>query len=213
MVALFFILGLHRHLSLAELKEQREVLRAWYQDHAFVLIAAFVLVYILQSALSLPGAGMLSLAAGAIFGTIAGAAIVNLGATLGATAALIFTRYLFRDAIERKLGEKAKRLSAGFARDGLNYLLFLRLVPLFPFWLINLTAGLTHLRVRTFIIGTAVGIIPGTFVFCYAGSRLVRLEKLSDVSSPGMLLAFGLLGLLALVPVIYRRLRKPAEAA
>jgi uncharacterized membrane protein YdjX (TVP38/TMEM64 family) len=208
LVVLFFVFDLDSYFNLEQLKEQREWLHTLYQDHTLLMILVFILVYIIQTALSLPGATILTLAAGAIFNALLGTLVVNLGATIGATLAMVFSRYLFRDAVEKKLGQKVKNISQGFAENGINYLLFLRLVPLFPFWFINLAAGLTRLGIRQFVIGTMLGIIPGSFVYCYAGSQLIKIEQLSDVVSPGMLTAFVLLGLIALVPVIYQKLFK-----
>jgi len=133
--------------------------------------------------------------------------VVNVGATLGATLAFLTARYLFRDAIERRFGARLQAFNAGLNRGAMGYLLFLRLVPVFPFFLINLGAGLTQVPLRTYVLATMIGILPGSFVYCNAGARLARIDDLSQIASPGVLGALALLGLFALVPVLYQRLR------
>jgi len=213
LTALFFILDLGHYLSIDNLKARQADLLAWRDGHGAMLAGGFVLIYALQTGLSLPGAAILSLAAGALFGVAWGAVIVNVGATTGATLAFIASRYLLRSVIERRFGERMARLSEGFAGDGVKYLLFLRLVPVFPFWLINLAAALTRIPLSKYILATAVGIIPGSVVFCYAGSQLAEIDSLSDVMSPGILVALGLLGGLALVPMIVNRLKASATTS
>jgi uncharacterized membrane protein YdjX (TVP38/TMEM64 family) len=206
-VAVFFYFDLGRYFTLEALKANRQELAAFYAAHRLAMVACFIAVYIVQTALSLPGAAILSLAAGAIFGPLPGTAYAVTGATIGATLAFLVTRYLFRDAVQRKFGEKLGKLNTELNSAGLNYLLFLRLVPLFPFFLINLAAGLTRLPLRTFFVGTFIGIIPGGFVYVNAGASLASIEKVGDIASPRVLGSFALLGLFALVPVIYRKLK------
>lgn len=208
LAALFFYFDLGRHLTLASLKENRLALVSFYERHQFAMVAVFIAVYILQTALSLPGAAILSLAAGAVFGVLMGTLYVNIGATVGASLAFLVARYLFHDVIQNKFGPRLEKMNRELESRGLNYLLFLRLVPLFPFFLINLGAGLTRLPFRTFFIGTMLGIIPGSFVFCNAGASLAEITSMSDVASPRVLGSFVLLGLFALMPVIYQKLKK-----
>ena len=202
-VALFFLLDLGRFLSLEALKANRQALLDYRIAHPVATVAAFMAVYIIQTALSLPGATVLSLAAGAIFGSILGTVWAVIGATIGATLACIVTRYLLRDAVLAKFGSRLEGLNRELETRGLNYLLFLRLVPLFPFFLINLAAGLTRLPLRTFTFGTLIGIIPGGFVYVNAGASLATIDSLAGIASPRVLGAFALLGLFALVPVVY----------
>lgn len=202
-VALFFILDLGRFLSLEALKANRQALLDFQVSHPVATVAAFMAVYIIQTALSLPGATVLSLAAGAIFGSIMGTLWAVIAATLGATMACIVTRYLLRDAVLAKFGPRLEGLNRELETRGLNYLLFLRLVPLFPFFLINLAAGLTRLPLRTFTLGTLIGIIPGGFVYVNAGASLATIDSLAGIASPRVLGAFALLGLFSLVPVLY----------
>jgi uncharacterized membrane protein YdjX (TVP38/TMEM64 family) len=207
LVALFFYFDLGRFFTLAALKANRVQLAAFYAGHRVATVAAFMALYVLQTALSLPGAAILSLAAGAIFGVVMGTVFANIAATIGATLAFLVTRYLLHDKVERKFGGRLNKLNEELEARGLNYLLFLRLVPIFPFFLINLAAGLTRLPLRTFVIGTMLGIIPGGFVYCNAGASLATVTTIREVASPRVLGSFALLGLFALVPVVYGKIR------
>uniref|UniRef100_C6DZH2 SNARE associated Golgi protein-related protein n=1 Tax=Geobacter sp. (strain M21) TaxID=443144 RepID=C6DZH2_GEOSM len=209
-VTLFFYLDLGRYLTLESLKANRQALIQYYAAHEAATVAGFMALYILQTALSLPGAAILSLAAGAIFGSLAGTFYAVVAATVGATLAFVVTRYLLRDLVLDRFGPKLEGLNRELETRGFNYLLFLRLVPLFPFFLINLAAGLTRLPLRVFVPGTLIGIIPGGFVFVNAGASLATIDSLSDVASPRVLGSFALLGLFALVPVIYGKIKKKA---
>jgi uncharacterized membrane protein YdjX (TVP38/TMEM64 family) len=205
---LFFGLGLQRYLTFESLKANRDGLRLFYENHRLVAALSFMALYVLVTALSLPGAAILSLSAGAIFGTVVGTACAVVAATTGATLAFLATRYLFRDAVQRRFGERFEKLDRELEREGLSYLLFLRLVPLFPFFLINLAAGLTRIPLRTFFIGTLLGIVPGGFVYVNAGAGLASIDRLGDVASPRVLGSFALLGLFALVPALWKKLRR-----
>jgi uncharacterized membrane protein YdjX (TVP38/TMEM64 family) len=209
LVTLFFWFDLRRYFALEALKANHQALVDIYVTHRAATVAVFIAGYIVQTALSLPGAAILSITAGAIFGVLMGTLYAVIGATIGATLAFLVTRYLFHDAVQRKFGEKLGTLNAELERSGLNYLLFLRLVPIFPFFLINLGAGLTKLPLRTFFVGTLIGIIPGGFVYVNAGASLAAIERVGDIASPRILGSFALLGLFALVPVLYRKIRGP----
>ena len=208
LIALFFVLDLGRYLSLVSLKEHRETLSIMYQEHQAWVIGMFIMIYILQTALSLPGAAILSMAAGALFGVVTGTIVVNIAATTGAVCAFVIARYLFRDAIKRRFGARLGKINAELEQRGMNYLLFLRLVPLVPFFLTNLAASLTSLPLRTFFFGTLIGIIPGSFVFCNAGASLAAVSSMHDILSFRVLSSFTLLGAFAIVPVIYAKLKK-----
>ncbi len=205
LIGLFFYFKLGAVLSLNSLKANRAALEAFYTDHRFATVAIFIAVYIVQTVLSLPGAAVLTLAAGALFGVIRGALYANVGATIGATLSFLIARYLFRDAIRKKFGERLGKINNELEKTGLNYLLFLRLVPIFPFFLINLGAGLTSMNMRTFFLGTIIGVIPGSLVFCNAGASLATINSMSEVATPRVIGSFALLGLFALAPVIYNK--------
>ena len=207
LAALFFYFDLGRFLTLEALKENREQTAAYYATHRPTTVFLFMAIYVVQTALSLPGAAVLSLAAGAIFGAMMGTVYANIAATIGSTLAFLATRYLLHDLVQRKFGGRLEKLNRELEERGLNYLLFLRLVPIFPFFLINLAAGLTRLPLRTFIIGTMAGIIPGGFVYCNAGASLATITTLREVASFRVLGSFALLGLFALLPVIYSKIK------
>lgn len=206
-IAIFFWLDLGRFLTLESLKSNRQTLLDFHARHQVAMVAAFMAVYIIQTGLALPGATILSLAAGAIFGPVMGTTYAVISASIGATLAFLFTRYLLRDMVLKRFGSKLEGMNRELDERGLNYLLFLRLVPLFPFFLINLASGLTRLPLRTFILGTFFGIMPGTFVYTNAGASLASISSASDIASPRVLGSFALLGLFALIPVLYNKLK------
>lgn len=206
-VTLFFLLDLQRLLTLESLKSNHRALLDYHAGHKALMVAGFMAIYILQTALSLPGAAILSLAAGAIFGPVWGTIYANVAATIGATLAFIVTRYLLRDVVLKRFGTRLEGINRELEARGLNYLLFLRLIPVFPFFLINLAAGLTRLPLRTFFFGTMIGIIPGGFVYVNAGASLASITSLSGIASPRVLGSLALLGLFALIPVLYGKFR------
>jgi uncharacterized membrane protein YdjX (TVP38/TMEM64 family) len=206
-VALFFWLDLGSYLTLGSLKANRQALVDFYATHRLATVAGFMAIYIIQTALSLPGAAILSLAAGAIFGSLLGTLYAVTSASIGATLAFLATRYLLRDLVLRRFGSRLEGMNRELEQRGLNYLLFLRLVPIFPFFLINLAAGLTRLPLGTFMIGTLLGIIPGGFVFVNAGASLATITTISGIASPRVLGSFALLGLFALIPALYTKLK------
>lgn len=205
--AIFVFYDLQRFLTLSALKANRQALLEYYVAHKLTMVAGFMGLYILQTALSFPGAAILSLAAGAIFGSIMGTVYAIIAATLGATLAFLVARYLLRDWVLLKFGNKLEGMNRELEMRGFNYLLFLRLVPLFPFFLINLAAGLTRLPLRIFFFGTMLGIIPGGFIFVNAGASLATIDSLSGIASPRVLGSFSLLGLFALLPALYSKFK------
>jgi uncharacterized membrane protein YdjX (TVP38/TMEM64 family) len=201
----FFYFDLGQYFTLDSLKANKDAMQGYTQAHYGTMVVLFVVIYLIQTALSLPGATILTLAGGFLFGAWLGTLYVNVGATSGATLAFLAARYLFRDAVERRFGEALEPVQQGFASNAMHYLLTLRLVPLFPFFLVNLASGLTRIRLNTYVGATAIGILPGSFVYCNAGKQLGTINSVKDIASPGVLGAFLLLGLLALVPVVYKR--------
>lgn len=163
------------------------------ERHPGLVIAVFALIYVLVTALSLPIAVWLTLAAGALFGFWAGLAVVSIAATLGATLAFLSARYLLRDWVRRKLGDRAERIERGLRRDGPFFLFSLRLIPVIPFFAVNLLMGLTPIPVWTFFWVSLVGMLAGTAVYVNAGTQLAQLDSLSGILSPGLLFSFGLL--------------------
>lgn len=204
-IGAFFYFDLGQYLSLESLKQNRDNLLAYTESRYGFAVALFVLIYIVQTAFSLPGGAILTLAGGFLFGSVLGTLYVNLGATSGATLAFLAARYLLRDWVEHKFGDRLEPIQAGFAQNAFSYLMTLRLIPAFPFFLVNLVSGLTRVNLGTYVMATAVGIIPGSFVFAYAGRQLGSINSLGEIASPPVLLAFSLLGLLALMPTIYKK--------
>lgn len=201
----FFYLDLGRYLSLEALKQNRDQLLVFTEAHYVASVALFILAYIVVAGLALPGAVILTLAGGFLFGSVMGTLFVNLGATTGALLAFLAARYLLRDWVEHKFGKWLGPVQQGFAKDAFGYLMTLRLIPLFPFFVVNLVSGLTRMSVGSYVAATALGIIPGSFVYAYAGRQLGTINSLKEVASPNVIAAFVLLGALALVPIAYRR--------
>jgi uncharacterized membrane protein YdjX (TVP38/TMEM64 family) len=213
-LAAFFLLDLDHYLSLEAVKTNRDRLLAYTEAHYASAVIAFIALYCLQTIFSLPGAAMFTLAGGFLFGPLAGTLYANLGATSGAALAFLVSRYLFHDWVEARFSRRLGPLQEGFARNAFGYMLSLRLVPIFPFFIINLLSGLTRIRLGTFVAATAIGIIPASFVYAYAGRQLGTINSLGEIASPRVLLAFTLLGLLSLVPVLYRKItRTPTRDA
>ena len=186
-------------LTLERLKSQQESLQAWTAARPWLASLLFFAGYVLVVALSIPGAAVMTLAAGAIFGVWHGLVLVSFASTLGATLAFLVARFLLRAPLRKRYGQRLKALDAGIERDGAFYLFTLRLVPIFPFFMINLLAGLTPLKTWTFFWVSQVGMLPGTFVYVYAGTQLARIESPGDVLSPGLITAFALIGLMPLI--------------
>jgi pyruvate/2-oxoglutarate dehydrogenase complex dihydrolipoamide dehydrogenase (E3) component/uncharacterized membrane protein YdjX (TVP38/TMEM64 family) len=190
----FFALDLDRTLTLDGLKASLDRVEAWRAERPLLAGLAFLLFYVLVTAVSLPGAVVLTLAAGALFGLFWGTVIVSLASSIGATLAFLAARYLLRDMVANRLGGRLKAINEGFARDGALYLFTLRLVPLVPFFVVNLLMGLVPIRAATFYGASQLGMLAGTVVFVNAGTQLAGISDLSGIVSPALLLSFALLG-------------------
>ncbi|MFT6916400.1 MAG: pyruvate/2-oxoglutarate dehydrogenase complex dihydrolipoamide dehydrogenase (E3) component [Motiliproteus sp.] len=197
--ALFFLFDLHQLLSLESLKQHQADFQQSLQQSPLLTGGGFFVLYILITALSLPGAAVMTLAAGALFGFGWGLLLVSFASSLGATLAFLVSRYLFRGMLQQRFGSQLQAINAGIERDGAFYLFTLRLVPLFPFFVINLVMGLTQLRTLTFYWVSQVGMLVGTMVFINAGTQLGQIESLSGILSPGLIISFCLLGVFPLV--------------
>ncbi len=209
--AAFFIFGGAQWLSLETIKLHRAELLQFTANNYFTMLLLSVLVYAAATALSIPGALLLSLTVGFLFGRWVGTLVIVLAATVGATLVFLAARYLFAEAAQRKAGGLAKKMIEGFKENAFNYLLFLRLVPLFPFWLVNLAPAFTPIKLRTYVAATAIGIIPGSFVFANLGQSLGRIDSAGQLISAETLAAFVLLGVLALAPVAIKKLKMKKE--
>ena len=201
----FFALGGHRYVSFDTVKANRDALLAYTQaHHAQAMVIAFV-VFMTATAFSVPGGLLFPLTCGFLFGRWTGTVIVVFAGTIGATLLFLAARYVVADLVRRRLGPVGERINAGFTKHGLSYMLFLRLVP-FPFFLVNLAPALTSLPLRTFVLGTFFGVIPGMFVFANLGEALGRIDSPQDLVSWETVGALALLGLLSLVPITVRKL-------
>jgi len=190
-VAAFFGLGLHRHLTLAALKENREALSAYVADHFLLAASAYFGLYVVVTALSLPGATIMTLAGGAVFDFTSGLVLVSFASTIGATLACAISRFLLRDWVQGRFNE-------GIAREGAFYLFTLRLIPAVPFFALNLVMGLTPMRLATYYWVSQLGMLPATAVYVNAGAQLSRVDSLAGIASPGLLVSLALLGIFPL---------------
>lgn len=194
-IAAFRYFDLGQYLSLEYIKASQERFYTLYQAHQLLVIAAYMGIYIVVTALSLPGAAVMTLAAGGLFGLVTGTVAVSFASTIGATLACAVSRFLLRDWVQNKFGDKLAAINAGVEKEGAFYLFSLRLVPIFPFFVINLVMGLTRMRLRTFFWVSQIGMLPGTLVYVNAGKELAQIDSLSGILSPGLLISFALLGL------------------
>lgn len=197
-IAAYFAFDFGRYLDLDYLKQAQQQISVLVRDHAVAATVVFFLVYVLVTAASLPGAAVMTLAAGAVFGVIWGLSIVSFASSIGATLAMLLARTLFGDTVQRRFGDQLGAVNRGFERDGGFYLFTLRMVPLFPFFVINLVMGLTPIRTWTFYWVSQLGMLPGTFVYVFAGRQLAAIDSVGDVLSPGLIAALSLLGLFPL---------------
>ncbi|WP_421189165.1 FAD-dependent oxidoreductase [Aeromonas enteropelogenes] len=196
LIGAFFAFDLGHYLSLSQLQARQESLALWVDRHFVAASLLFLVIYVLSTALSLPGASLLTLAGSAVFGMAWGLLLVSFASSLGATLAFLSARFLLRDWVSARFGDKLATFQAGMAKDGAFYLLSLRLIPIFPFFLVNLLMGLTPIRVSTYYWVSQLGMLPGTFVFVLAGSELATLTSTGNILSPGLMVALTLLGLM-----------------
>ena len=206
-VIAFFAFGGQHYLTLETIKSNRDALLRFTEAHFVAALVIGFFVYAGAVAFSLPGALILSLAMGFVFGRWVGTALVVIAATVGATIVFVAARYILADAARKRLGTLGEKINAGFTENAFSYLLFLRLVPAFPFFLVNLAPAFTSIPLRTFVLATFIGIIPGTFVFVNLGETLGRIDSLQGLVSVQTLGAFALLGVLALVPIVIRKMK------
>lgn len=199
LIGAFFAFDLGHYLSLPQLQARQAELAALVDRHFVSAALLFVVVYVVSTALSLPGASLLTLAGSAVFGVVWGLLLVSFASSIGATLAFLSARFLLRDWVERRFGDKLASLQAGIKKEGALYLLSLRLIPIFPFFLVNLLMGLTPIRVSTYYWVSQLGMLPGTFVYVLAGSELANLTSTGNILSPGLMVALTLLGLMPML--------------
>jgi uncharacterized membrane protein YdjX (TVP38/TMEM64 family) len=199
--------GLGSRLTLENLQANASQLRDFSDSHFIASVIAFIFIYIMVTGFSLPGALILTLAGGYLYKTLFAAVFVNIGATAGATLAFIFARYIAGTWIQKKYAGKLSSFNAELDRNGPSYLLTLRLVPIFPFFLINILAGLTRISLKTFVWTTSLGILPGSFVYAYAGQQLGNINNVKDIFTTRVLMAFLLLAGFAVLPVVLKKIK------
>ncbi len=194
LVASYFIFDLGRYFSLETLKSSREELLSLYDAHPATFIGVYFLIYVTATALAFPAATVITLAGGAVFGLAAGTVIVSFASTIGAAVAFAVSRYLLRDWVQARFGDRLARINRGIEEEGAYYLFTLRLIPIFPFFVVNSVVALTPMRLSTYYWVSQVGMFPATVIYVYAGVALGQVESLSDLLSPGLLAALILLG-------------------
>lgn len=210
-IGAFFFLGGGDYLSFETLRDNRQEILTWCRDNYILAVLGFILAYHVAVMFSLPGAVWLSLTGGFLFGTLQGGTYIVAGATAGAVGIFLLARFAFYDFFHARIGKSLARMEKGFQEDALSYMLVLRLVPLFPFWLVNLVPALLGVKLRIYTIGTFFGIIPGAFVYASVGSGLGAVfdeGKTPDIGiifSPEIIMPIIGLAILAMVPVLYKK--------
>lgn len=207
LIALIKYFNLDTYFTFENLQNQKEVLSTYVNDNYFLTVFIFVFIYIISVAFLIPIATVLTLAGGFLFGSIEGTLIVNIGATVGASFAFLFARYIIGAKLQEKYAQQLQKFNKELKENKYQYLFSLRFLPIFPFFLVNFLAGLTKVDFKTFVITTSLGIIPGSFVYTYAGSQLSTINAISDIFSKEILYAFLLLGFLTLLPIIIKKVK------
>jgi uncharacterized membrane protein YdjX (TVP38/TMEM64 family) len=195
----FFYFGAHKYMTFESLKENNQALKAWASENIWLASAAFFAIYVISTALSLPGAAILTLASGLIFGLGLGTLLSSFASTIGAGLAFLTSRYLLKDWVQDKFGSKINSINEGVKNEGAYYLFTLRLMPVFPFFLVNLLMGLTPIKFWTYYIVSQIAMLPGTAIYVNAGTQLSEISSPKDILSLPLILSFVLLGLFPLV--------------
>lgn len=212
-LAAFFLLGLDRYLSFEVLGRNRQALMDFVAANAIASAVGFIVLYAVATAVSLPGGALMTLMAGFLFGTLAASFYVVIGATIGATGVFLAARTALGDILRKRAGNTVRRMEAGFRENAMSYLLFLRLVPVFPFWLVNLVPAFLNVPLRTYVVGTLIGIIPGSVIYASVGNGLGAVfdeggsPDLGIIFKPEILFPILGLAVLALVPAIYKKIK------
>lgn len=199
LIASYFLLNLGEYFSLEYLKESKEHFLELYNQHTFTFIAVYFCIYVVATALALPAATIISLAGGAMFGLVTGVIVVSFASSIGATLAFVVSRYVLRDWVQERFGDKLVKVNKGIEKEGAFYLFTLRLIPIFPFFVINTVIALTPMRVSTFYWVSQLGMLPATVVYINAGKELGQLESLSGLLSPSLILSFAIIGIFPLI--------------
>jgi uncharacterized membrane protein YdjX (TVP38/TMEM64 family) len=216
-IVAFRYFNLGQYVTLEYIKASQDNLQALYLENRFLFVAAYMGIYIAVTAMSLPGAAVLTLAGGGLFGFMVGTVAVSFASTIGATLACLVSRFLLREWVQNKFGDRLVIINDGIEKEGAFYLFSLRLVPIFPFFVINLLMGLTRMRLLTFFWVSQIGMLAGTIVFINAGKELAKIDSLSGIMSPGVLMSFVVLGLFPItikkLLSLYKKKFKPIVAS
>lgn len=199
LIAAYFIFDLGQYFTLEYIKASRERFQGLYDDHTALVLGGYFLLYVMVTTLALPAATVVTLAGGALFGLWVGVVVVSFASTIGAALAFLVSRYVLRDYVQRKFGDRLERINRGIEEDGAFYLFTLRLIPVFPFFVINTVIGLTPMRLFTYTWVSQLGMFPATVVYVNAGKELGQLDSLSGLLSPSLLISFTILGFFPLV--------------
>jgi uncharacterized membrane protein YdjX (TVP38/TMEM64 family) len=206
------VFHLDQYLTLSSLKGSLDQLKALYENHRLMVIAGYFVVYVLTTSLSIPGAAPLGIAGGALFGFWTATLVVSFASSIGATLACFVSRFLLRDWIQNRFSEKIAKVNEGIDKEGAFYLFTLRLIPIFPFWMINLVMGLTKMSLLKFYWVSQIGMLPGTMVFVNAGKELAKIDSIKGILSPSLIISFALIGVFPItvkkLVSLYRSRRK-----
>lgn len=198
---------LDSYFTFENLKVQKDVLTNFVENNYILTVVLFIIVYIVSVAFLIPIATVLTLTGGFLFGAVLGTVFVNIGATIGAALAFLFARYIVGKKVQEKYGQQLDKFNKELETSKYQYLFSIRFLPVFPFFLVNFLCGVTKVDLKTFIITTSLGIIPGSFVYTYAGRQLANINSLGDIFTRDILLAFLLLGLLTLMPIFVKKFK------
>ena len=203
-IVLFFTFNLGSLFTFESLKSNQASLKSFVSENYLIAVFSYILIYILVITFALPGAAITTLAGGALFGFF-GVVFVNIAASVGASSSFYFSRYIAGDSIQGKYETQLSKINKNISANELSYLFFLRFVPVFPFFLVNVLSGLSKVKFKNFLISTSLGTLPGTFVYVYAGLTLSEIDNPSEIISLEVLGVFLLFGLISLVPIIFKK--------
>ena len=208
-VSIFYFFQIDNFLSFEWLKDNQRLLEIFYQSNPLTVMVCFVSLFLFIGLFLLPGATLLSVFSGAVFGLPLGPLLVSVGSTLGALLAFYVARYILKNWVEERFGERLHPIQEGLCKNDIHYMLFLRLVPIAPFFLVNIAMGASQISWKVFMAGTLLGKLPAIWIYANAGSNLANLRSLADINSPRIIVALTLLCLLTLIPVAYKKIKNP----
>ena len=208
-VRIFYFFEIDNFLSFEWLKDNQKLLEIFYQSNPLTVMVCFVSLFLFIGLFLLPGATLLSVFSGAVFGLPLGPLLVSVGSTLGALLAFYVARYILKKWVEERFGERLHPIQEGLCKNDIHYMLFLRLVPIAPFFLVNIAMGASQISWKVFMAGTLLGKLPAIWIYANAGSNLANLRSLADINSPRIIVALTLLCLLTLIPVAYKKIKNP----